>query len=152
QVNLACPGAASKHLRLGDERQWTEPSQAQQLGERVEDHRVAAVVVGIGGTDEAQFARVGAQRFSPWCSDESAPSNERIKVDWEERVVAVVPKVAEVLEDIRTVLDRAGYDEDDYELVLQSHASPIGPDMPDSLRNLDGCPFRKADLRWVRNK
>lgn len=150
-VNLACSGAASKHLRLGDEKQWTEPSQAQQLDELVKDHRVAAVVVGIGANDEPQFSRLISQCFTAWFSDEAAPCNERIKVDWEERVDAVVPKVAEVLEDIRTVLDRAGYDEDDYELVLQSYASPIGPDMPESLRNLDGCPFRKADLRWVRN-
>lgn len=150
-VNLACSGAATKHVMLGDEKQWTEPSQAQQLAELVEDHRVSAIVVGIGANDDPQFSRLISQCFTAWFSDEAAPCNEDIQTDWAERVEAVVPKVTQVLTDIRTVLERAGYDEDDYDLVLQSYASPIGPDIPESLRNLDGCPFRKADLEWVRD-
>lgn len=150
-VNLACSGAASKHIRLGDKKQWTEPSQALQLKELVKDHRVAAVVVGIGANDEPQFSRLISQCFTAWFSDEAAPCNENIRSDWEQRVDTMVPKVADALDDIRTVLREAGYREEDYQLVLQSYASPIGPDMPESLRNLDGCPFRRADLRWVRD-
>lgn len=150
-INLACSGAASKHIRLGDKKQWTEPSQAQQLKRVVNDHRVAAVVVGIGANDDPQFSRLISQCFTAWFSDEAPACNENIRADWHQRVDKMVPKVADALTDIRTVLGDAGYRSEDYELVLQSYASPIGPDMPESLRNLDGCPFRKADLRWVRD-
>lgn len=151
RVNLACSGAASKHIRLGDKKQWTEPSQARQLRRVVKENRVAAVVVGIGANDEPQFSRLISQCFTAWFSDDAAPCNENIRADWQQRIDQMVPKVADALRDIRSVLREAGYRARDYQLVLQSYASPIGPDTPESLRNLDGCPFRKADLRWVRD-
>src|SRR5699024_834714 len=45
----------------------------------------------------------------------------------------------------------ADYEPDDYDLVLQSYASPVSADIPENLRNLDGCPFRPDDLAWIQD-
>ncbi|RBM19556.1 hypothetical protein DI005_15210 [Prauserella sp. PE36] len=149
-VNLACSGAPSGHVALGDVRQWTEPSQAQQLAELVKSHRVSAVVVAVGANDDPRFSRLISECFTSWFMDDGDPCSERIKNDWQSRIDKMVPKVVGALEDIKKVLRTAGYDHDDYQLVLQSYAAPIGPDIPENLRNLNGCPFRTEDLRWVK--
>lgn len=149
-VNLACSGAPSEQVALGDVEQWTEPSQAQQLRELVETHRVAAVVVAIGANDEPHFSRLISECFTTWFMDSDTACSEEIKSDWQSRVEAMTPKVVQALEDVQTVLAEAGYEHDDYELVLQSYASPISADIPESLRNLDGCPFLTEDLHWVQ--
>jgi lysophospholipase L1-like esterase len=148
-VNLACSGAPSRHVGLGDVTQYTEPSQAQQLRELVDDHRVAAVIVAVGANDDPRFSRLISECFTSWFLDQEAPCSDRIKQDWQNRLDAMVPKVVGALEDIKQVLKDAGYERSDYELVLQSYASPIGPDIPEKWRNLNGCPFRTEDLRWV---
>ncbi|PRX45043.1 GDSL-like lipase/acylhydrolase family protein [Prauserella shujinwangii] len=148
-VNFACSGAPSAHVALGDVEQWTEPSQSQQLAELTETHRVAAVVVAVGANDDPQFSRLISECFTAWFMSERAPCSDQIKRDWQARIDAMVPKVAGALKDIRKVLRDRGYSDEDYELVLQSYAAPIGPDMPERLRNLDGCPFRKEDLHWI---
>ncbi|EHR51095.1 hypothetical protein SacmaDRAFT_2857 [Saccharomonospora marina XMU15] len=148
-VNLACSGAPSGHVALGDVKQYTEPSQAAQLRELVKTHRVVAVVVAVGANDEPHFSRLISECFTAWFMETGSPCSERIKADWQSRVDAMVPKVTAALRDIRTVLRQAGYDREDYELLLQSYASPIGAGIPESLRNLNGCPFRIDDLKWV---
>ncbi|WP_019813226.1 GDSL-type esterase/lipase family protein [Saccharomonospora saliphila] len=148
-VNLACSGAPSAQVALGEIVQYTEPSQAAQLRELLDTHRVAAVVVALGANDEPQFSRLISECFTSWFLDRGAPCSEQIKADWPSRLEAMRPKVVRALTDVRSVLSEAGYSDDDYELVLQSYASPIGPGIPESLRNLDGCPFRTEDLSWV---
>lgn len=149
KVNLACSGAPSGQVALGDVKQWTEPSQAQQLAELTKTHRVSAVVVALGANDDPHFSQLITECFQSWFNDGAAPCSDKIKKDWQGRVDAMVPKVSAALADIRKVLRTAGYSREDYQLVVQSYAAPIGPDIPESLRNLDGCPFREADLRWV---
>lgn len=149
-VNLACSGSPAGHVALGDVEQWTEQSQARRLATLVENHRVAAVVVAVGANDDPHFSRLISECFTSWFMDDGSPCSERIKTDWPSRIDRMVPKVVAALEDVQKVLAAAGYDREDYDLVLQSYASPIGPDIPESLRNLDGCPFRKEDLRWVK--
>lgn len=148
-VNFACSGAPSAQVALGDVEQWTEPSQARRLAELTETHRVAAVVVAIGANDDPRFSRLISECFTAWFSSDTAPCSEQIKQDWQARVDTMVPQVVGALEDVHKVLRERGYERADYELVLQSYASPIGPDIPERLRNLDGCPFRKPDLRWI---
>ncbi|PXY22458.1 GDSL-type esterase/lipase family protein [Prauserella muralis] len=150
-VNLGCSGAPSAQVGLGDVKQWTEPSQAGQLAELVKDHRVSAVVVAVGANDDPHFSRLISECFTAWFMAEGAPCSERIKKDWQARIDAMVPKVTAALEDIQQVLREAGYDREDYDLVLQSYAAPISPGIPENLRNLNGCPFRVEDLRWVKN-
>ncbi|WP_199432128.1 GDSL-type esterase/lipase family protein [Qaidamihabitans albus] len=151
-VNFACSGAPSGQVGLGDVKQWTEPSQARRLGELTRTNRVAAVVVAVGANDDPHFSRLISECFTSWFMSENAPCSDRIKNDWQARIDAMVPKVTNALRDIRKVLGERGYDREDYELVLQSYAAPIGPNIPESLRNLNGCPFRMQDLRWVNEK
>ncbi len=148
-VNLACSGAPSGHVGLGDVKQYTEPSQAEQLRDLLDDHRVAAVVVAVGANDEPHFSRLISQCFTSWFLQQDSPCSAQIKQDWQQRLDAMVPKVVAALEDVKQVLKEAGYERSDYEIVLQSYASPIGPEIPEDWRNLNGCPFRTDDLTWV---
>ncbi|OQO94610.1 hypothetical protein B1813_00395 [Saccharomonospora piscinae] len=148
-VNLACSGAPSGHVSLGDVEQWTEPSQAGQLRALLDEHRVAAVVIALGANDDPHFSRLISECFTSWFLDQRAPCSEKIKADWQRRLDAMAPKVRDAVGDVRQVLTDAGYERQDYELVLQSYASPIGPGIPEQWRNLNGCPFRAEDLAWV---
>lgn len=148
-VNLACSGAATAHVALTEQTKYTEGSQAARLRKLTKDHRVAAVVVAVGANDDPHFSQRLTECTKAWwgtkpCSDALAPM-------WRSIVDAMVPKVVRALGDVRSVLDDAGYDRSDYQLVVQSYPSPVSPDIPENLRNLDGCPFRARDLRWIRD-
>lgn len=145
-VNLACSGAPAGHLQLGNVEQWGERSQALQLRELTRTHRIAAVVVAVGANDDPKFSRLIPECARAWFR--GPPCSRSVGPRWAATVAAMAPKVTRALADIRAVLRSAGYDESDYQLVLQSYASPIGPGIPESLRNLNGCPFDLEDLRW----
>lgn len=145
-VNFACSGSPANHVQLGPVKQWGEPSQAEQLRELAKTHRIAAVLVAVGANDDPHFSRLIPECAKAWfrgppCIGSFAPR-------WKDTVDAMVPKVVRALSDVRAVLAEAGYGADDYQLIVQSYASPIGPGIPESLRNLNGCPFRVEDLRW----
>lgn len=152
KVNLACSGAPSAQVALGDIKQWTEPSQAGQLANLVKDHRVAVVVIAIGANDDPHFSALISQCFQAWFLAGNAPCSNALSATWQDRINAMVPKVVSAVADVQTVLAQAGYETGDYQLVLQSYAAPIGPDIPADLQNLNGCPFRTEDLRWVRDQ
>lgn len=146
-VNLACSGANTEHVRLTKAKKYTEGSQAAQLRELVKDHQVAAVVVGVGANDDPHFsARLTECAKAYWTG---TPCTEAMARTWQATIEAMQPKVVRALADIRAVLAEAGYQHDDYQLVVLSYPSPVSPNIPDSLRNLDGCPFRVSDLRWI---
>jgi len=149
KINLACSGAPAAQVGLGDTTQWTERSQAAQLAELVKDHRVAAIVVAVGANDDPHFSELISQCFQAWFVSGRPPCRTAIAPTWQQRIDAMVPKVVGALSDIHTVLAQAGYEPGDYQLVLQSYAAPIGPGIPANLQNLNGCPFRTEDLRWV---
>ncbi|HET6502065.1 MAG TPA: hypothetical protein VFG87_15015, partial [Amycolatopsis sp.] len=140
KVNFACSGANSAQVGLGQTKQYTEPSQADQLAALVRTHRVAVVVVAVGANDDPHFSDLVNQCFQAWFLT-SAPCSANIRPSWPDRINAMVPKVVAALGDIKKVLAQAGYQTGDYQLVLQSYAAPIGPDIPANLQNLNGCPF-----------
>ncbi|WP_228122654.1 GDSL-type esterase/lipase family protein [Saccharothrix syringae] len=150
RVNLACSGASTDDVLLDGTAQWTEPSQARQLGELARTNRVAAVVVAIGANDDPRFSRLMSECVNARISL-GPPCRDAVRQDWAQRLDAVVPKVVHALDDIRTALGQVGYDEGDYQLVLLSYASPVAPDIPEELRNLSACPFRNEDLAWIRD-
>lgn len=149
KINYACSGAPARQVALGDAKQWTEGSQAARLGQLTDTNRVAAVVVSVGANDDPHFSRLLSDCFGAWFNANAPPCSEQISQDWQDRIDAMVPKVAGALADVRAVLADAGYQRDDYQLVVQSYTAPIGPNTPESLRNLNGCPFQREDLRWV---
>ncbi|HKS49186.1 MAG TPA: GDSL-type esterase/lipase family protein [Amycolatopsis sp.] len=151
KVNFACSGAPSAQVALGDVRQYTEPSQAGQLAGLVKTHRVAIVVVALGANDDPHFSQLINDCFQAWFIAGSPPCSTTVESAWTTRVNSMVPKVTAALGDVKKVLAQAGYETGDYQLVLQSYAAPIGPDVPPNLQNLNGCPFRTEDLNWVRD-
>lgn len=151
EINLACSGAPSEQVALGDVEQYTEPSQAEQLAGVIDDgHRVRAIVVAVGANDDPQFSHMVDRCFQAWLYPEKPPCSEYLSTVFADRVQAMVPQVVDALEDIQLVLERAGYQPGDTEIVLQSYASPLGLDIPENLRNLNGCPFHSEDLRWMK--
>lgn len=148
-VDLACSGAPAAQVALGDTKQWTEPSQAQQLAALTKTHRVAAVVVAVGANDDPHFSALVTNCFKAWFNVSDAPCTVQIKRGWQAQVDAMVPKVVNALGDVKKVLADAGYVPADYQLVVESYAAPVGPDIPENLRNLNGCPFRTEDLQWI---
>ncbi|MGH3517177.1 MAG: GDSL-type esterase/lipase family protein [Haloechinothrix sp.] len=145
-INLACSGAPANHVQLGDVKQYGEPSQAEQLRALTKTHRIAGVIVAVGANDDPKFSQLIPACARSWFR--GPPCSASVAPRWQSTVDAMVPKVVQALNDIETVLADAGYQRDDYQLILQSYASPIGPGIPENLRSLNGCPFQREDLLW----
>lgn len=153
KVNLACSGAAAEDVALGEGTHYTEVSQARQLKQLIkDDHRVSAIVVAVGANDDPHFSEMINRCFQAWLYPSRQSCHEELGSELDEQVQQMVPKVINALEDIQQVLDDAGYESGDTDIVLQSYASPLSADIPEKLRNLDGCPFREGDLRWTKSE
>lgn len=150
EFNLACSGAPSPQVGLGDVEQYTEPSQAEQLAGIATRNRVAAVVVASGANDEPSFSHVLNSCVQAW-TGQGEPCSRTVGPQWQERVDKMVPKLVRALSDIREVMANAGYAPGDYQLIVQSYAAPIGTNVARDLQDLSGCPFRSDDLRWVEH-
>lgn len=148
-VNLACSGAASAHVALTKQIKYTESSQAARLRELAKSNEIEVVVVAIGGNDDPHFSRHLSACAKAWFG--GPPCTEALRRNWTSTIDAMVPKVIAALKDVRKVLAQVGYDREDYQLVVQSYPSPVSQEIPETLRNLDGCPFRKTDLEWIRD-
>lgn len=149
-INLACSGAPSAQVGLGEATQYTEPSQAERLARIAAGNRVVAVVVAAGANDEPGFSHVLDRCVQAWFDRSRPGCAAAIGADWQDRVDAMVPKLVRALFDVRAALRGVGYRDTDYELIVQSYAAPVGPDIAEGLQDLSGCPFRSEDLRWVR--
>lgn len=146
--NLACSGAPSAQLGLGDVEQYTEISQAKQLARIAARYRVTAVVVASGANDDPSFSHVLDSCVQAWAG-RGQPCGKSVGPHWERRVDKMIPKLTKALADIRTVMRNAGYTRGDYSLVVQSYAAPVASDVARGLQDLSGCPFLSEDLRWV---
>lgn len=150
-INLACSGAPAEQVGLGRATQYTEPSQAERLAEIAKHNRVVAVVVAAGANDEPGFSHVLDQCVQAWFTGGRPGCAAAIGDGWQRRVNAMVPKLTRALADIRGALKSTGYRTEDYQLIVQSYAAPVGPNVAAGLQDLSGCPFRSEDLRWVRD-
>ncbi|MCP2167521.1 GDSL-type esterase/lipase family protein [Goodfellowiella coeruleoviolacea] len=148
-INLACSGANSAQVGLGDAVQYTEPSQAARLGALAREHRVLAVVVAVGANDEPRFADILNRCVQAWLG-RGAECGDAMAQEWPLRINAMIPRIERALRDIQSVMRDAGYLDSSYSLVVQSYAAPLAPGFPASLQNFSGCPFRGSDLRWVQ--
>jgi lysophospholipase L1-like esterase len=149
-ISLACSGANSAQVGLGEAKQYSEPSQAGRLSVIAGSNRVVAVVVAVGANDDPSFANSLNGCVEAWFNQGAPPCSQALGKDWRRRIDAMTPKVTKVLQDIRKVMAGAGYGDSDYQLVLQSYSAPIAPNVAQGLQDLSGCPFRTEDLRWVR--
>ncbi|MFR9728305.1 GDSL-type esterase/lipase family protein [Saccharopolyspora sp. MS10] len=150
-INLACSGARAGLVGSGGSPEHAEGSQAAQLAELTERFRITDVVVQVGANDDPGFTDAVNRCVEAWATRAPGGCSEQLRDDWPRRVEAMRPKVVSALRDVRAVLDRAGYTPAAYSLVVQSYASPVGPDVNPRLNNLAGCPFQPEDLRWIRD-
>lgn len=149
RINLACSGAASADVAFGGKPHYTEGSQAAKLTGIARKYRVETVVVAVGANDDPAFTATLSNCVLDWLEGKDCFAN--YDKTWQKKVDTMVPKVTRALTDIRTAMSRAHYADSDYNLVLQSYAAPLGPDVANGLENLGGCPLRTDDLRWIRD-
>ncbi len=151
RFNLACSGADSPVIGLGKTTHYTEPSQAAQLAPIAAHNRVAAILVGDGANDDPHFSQIVDACIGADLGPAQKGCSYGYTPTWQRKVDAMIPKVEKALGDIKNVMAHAGYSPGSYQLVLQSYAAPIGPDIAPGLDSVAGCPFQTADLKWVRN-
>lgn len=151
RFNLACSGADSSVIGLGKTTHYTEPSQAAQLAPIAARNRVVAIVVADGANDDPHFSQIVNACVAAYFEHNGKGCSGGFTSAWQLKVDTMIPKVEKVLRDIENVMTHAGYSPGSYQLVLQSYAAPIGPDIAPGLDSIAGCPFETADLRWVRD-
>ncbi|MBE9376454.1 hypothetical protein IQ251_18550 [Saccharopolyspora sp. HNM0983] len=151
-INLACSGAKTDVVGANPKAKHAEGSQTEQLAEAAQRYRITDVVVQVGANDDPGFTDVVNRCVEAWARQGERGCADRIKSAWPERVEAMKPKVLGVIDDIRTAMNDVGYTPGSYSLIMQSYASPVGPDIDPQLQNLSGCPFRTSDLRWLRDE
>jgi len=147
--NLACSGAPSAQVGLGNVEQYTEISQSKQLARIATRNRVVAIVVASGANDDPSFSHVLDSCVQAWIG-KARPCSDTIGPQWERRIDRMIPKLTKALRDIQTVMRNAGYSRSDYQLVVQSYAAPVAPGVARDLQDLSGCPFLSKDLAWVQ--
>lgn len=89
-INLACSGAPSAQVALGDVEQYTEISQAKELARIAARNRVVAVVIASGANDDPSFSHVIDSCVRAWVGREQ-PCSETVGPQWQRRVDAMVP-------------------------------------------------------------
>jgi lysophospholipase L1-like esterase len=149
--NLACSGTGTDSIRL-DTPPGAEPSQAAQLRAIASKYRITTVAVAVGANDDPQFGPLLDQCARELFLDRGPGCGQQVDKQWPVRVAGAVPKIVKALGDVRKVMTENGYTDGAYSLVLQSYADPVPADVGKSLQNLNGCPFRAEDLRWVHDR
>jgi len=158
KYNIACSGAQPRHLVEGSGfRQHNELNQGDHLAIKARNTWVKLiwVVVGANGPNTIMFAPVVTD-----CSVNRVfflgPCYGDVTDVWATRVNGSRQEVEAALQAIRQTMTRAGYLQSDYELVLQSYPSPVGPDVEDNPGFPGwyggGCLLYLHDLAFARNK
>jgi lysophospholipase L1-like esterase len=149
-VNLACSGATSADVGLGDAVRHQEGSQVRRLADLAKRYRVTTVVVQTGANDDPRFGDTMVDCVIAWLNPFGRGCRTTLRDEWPARLTAMRPKVAAVLTDIRAVLRDAGYRDEDYDLVVLSYASPVTEKMDRVGHGVDGCPLKLDDAAYGR--
>jgi lysophospholipase L1-like esterase len=148
-INLACSGAKSSDIAFGGSGHYTEGSQAQRLIDVARANQVSAVLVQVGANDDPAFGSSVVGCVATFLTPGSPACSTTLKKNWAQRLAAMAPRVERALADVRTAMSRAGYNAQDYQLVLMSYPSPLTETMTRT-HGIAGCPFRVEDARWGR--
>lgn len=151
RFNLACSGAKAKLVGLEPSPEHAEGSQTARLAELAGRYRITDVVVQVGANDDPGFTEAVNSCVQAWARRVPGGCSAQLREQWPQKVAAMEPKVVAALQDVRAVMDRAGYTPSSYSLVVQSYASPVSPEVAPQLQNLSGCPFQTGDLQWIRD-
>lgn len=154
--NVACSSASTENLRVGGTPQYAdELVQSDALAIWARNTRLRMVLVVVGANDDLQFGPVMTDCVLRWFNPFQGPCHEAYAAGWQQRVDALVGRVAATLTELRGVMRDAGYAADDYRLVLMSYPSPVGPDYRDNPdfpgKLLGGCTIDDVDAAWGRD-
>lgn len=167
--NLACSGATTRSstgLRFKPGLDFYRDAdgnrgQALALQRFARAHEVSHVVVSIGGNDfgfgpvvagcALGFLGLFAPR-EPCSADPDVTDGFAAR-----QARAVQEEISGALDRVATAMTRAGYADDDYQLVVLSYPSPLPTSAGIRYRrdqaryDVGGCPFFDADLDWANN-
>ena len=150
-VNLACSGAEAANVGFGTGTHNTEASQAQRLVDVAGRYRVNTVVVQVGANDAAALTATGIACIRAFIDPTEPPCRETLPPLVPGRMAAAATAVEAAVDDVQEAMGRAGYRDDDYQLVLASYASPVTEHMV-PLQAAVGCPYSKPDAGWGRTQ
>ncbi|MDQ6744481.1 MAG: GDSL-type esterase/lipase family protein [Actinomycetota bacterium] len=160
RVNIACSGAVTKNIfrtSSGGVGQNGELPQADQLSMVARQTKVRLVVLSIGGNDLGFSSIVNAclQAYETF----GAPCQPSQQAAIDAKFPTAMANVGKAIDEIRAVMQSAGYSRSAYRMVLQSYPSalPRGseirvPEIDHNARtNIDGCPVYNSDATWARD-
>lgn len=167
--NLACSGATTRSdssgvrfkpgLDFAHEVDGDGVGQALALQRFAADHRVAAVVVSVGGNGFGFGALAGRCITGYLSSAGAVPQLCRDDADLAARFGSraqsrVQHAVRSALNRVRHAMTRVGYDDDEYRRVLMTYPSPVPPGRRLRFHDADrgrvgGCPLFAADASWA---
>ncbi len=167
-VNLACSGAlTSTHFDDGAFKPGIDfyskdgrKGQALMLQEFAADHRVRMVGLSIGGNDfgfESIITQCVTDFLRPWpFSAQCRNSAEVQRALSPQRVDAVRADIREAILNVATAMERAGYADAEWTLVLQLYPRPLPssdrvryPQFGYGRQVVGGCGFTDDDLDWA---
>lgn len=153
--NVSCSGGATANLRIGGTQQFPdELVQSDSLAIKARNTRIKMITVVVGANDDLHFGPVVTDCVLDWLLLQGACA-PGLTGGWQARVDALVPKVTATVDDLKTVMRDAGYQDGDYKLVLMGYPSPVGPDFGDnpgfSGKLIDGCTMYDEDAAFARD-
>ncbi|MFC9285164.1 hypothetical protein [Streptomyces sp. NPDC057052] len=156
-INIACHGATSENIWRGQTGgKWLQGEQPQsdQLAWVAQNKNVRAITLSIGAGDVG-LDRILTDCVNAWVYPLQPRCNGAKRGEFTRSLPAAMEKVDKAVQEIRTVMSAAGYEQNDYSLVLQSYPSPLPNsseiNQPEfgTARTDYGCGMWDADLDWV---
>jgi lysophospholipase L1-like esterase len=146
-IDLACSGADTADI--ADTSQYGERPQVAQLADVARRYRVTTVVLQIGANDDAALVATGVTCIRAFLDVLTPPCRQTVGPLVPQRMAATAAKVEKAVGAVKTVMQRAGYADGAWRLVLASYAAPVTERMI-PLNAAQGCPYSRADAQWGR--
>jgi len=146
-IDLACSGADTADITAT--RQYGEPAQVTQLADVARRYRVTTVVLQIGANDDAALVATGVTCIRAFLDVLTPPCRQTVGPLVPQRMAATAAKVEKTVGTVKATMQRAGYGDGAWRLVLASYAAPVTERMI-PLNGVQGCPYSRADAQWGR--
>ncbi|MCC3772085.1 GDSL-type esterase/lipase family protein [Streptomyces sp. UNOC14_S4] len=164
--NLACAGATTHEIgNPYDEK--GERAQTDQLAYIADNYKVKLITVSIGGNDLG-FREIVTDCAKRFIANEYSVIGHPVvkpyaycKDAWPgmlDKIEEVGNRVDAAVSSIQKTMTKAGYQPEDYRLVVQSYPSPLPqaqdyryPEAYDTRYGTGGCPFYDTDTDWARS-
>jgi lysophospholipase L1-like esterase len=159
KLNIACSGAVTANIfrsTNGGQSQDGLPPQADQLASVVGTHQINLIALSIGGNDLG-FASIVQACLTAYVAHQP-PCKDSQQANINAKISAMAAGVVKSIDEIRAVMNAAGYSPSEYRLVLQSYPSVMPraaenryPEANPERAAIGGCPFYNVDSDWARD-